>query len=134
MRWLEKHKGRLNPYTFMLCGWLIYPIKFGVDFMTKNEAAKILSEIITRLGFIAEIGEYGLPEIPVVDKSFIAVYIQPKWDEAENGFIFSVRQGIRRTSSDLSSEEMRIAADEIARAADVVDEINAAHIIFDNLR
>ncbi len=102
--------------------------------MTKDEAATRLSEIIKRHGFIAEIGEYCLPEIPVADKSFIAVYIQPKWNESENGFILSVRQGIRRTSSDLSSEEMRTAADEIARAADVVDEINAAHIIFDNLR
>ena len=102
--------------------------------MTKDEAAKRLSEIIKRHGFITEDGEYGLPEIPVVDKSFIAVYIQPKWNESENGFILSVRQGIRRTSSDLSSEEMRTAADEIARAANVVDEINASHLVFDSLR
>ena len=102
--------------------------------MTKNEAADCLSKIIKRHGFTADVGEYGLAEIPVTDDSFVAIYIQPKWDESENGFVLSVRQGIRRTSSDLSPDEMRKAADEIMRSAAAVDEINATHIVFDNWR
>ncbi len=102
--------------------------------MTKTDAVRRLSRIMAWHGFLPIEGEYDLPEIPVTDESFVAIYIQPKWDEAEGGFVFSVRQGIRRTSSDLSSKEMRAAADEIARAADVVDDINKAHIVFDELR
>ncbi len=51
--------------------------------MTKHKAIECLATIINHNGFAAVVGGYGLPEVPVTDDSFVAIYIQPKWDESE---------------------------------------------------